>query len=71
MNMRRARPALRIEFLGLIMLLGLSALGLRLWWVQVARGAESTARTRSSSEATVRLPSIRGEIRDRNGVTLV
>jgi penicillin-binding protein 2 len=71
MNMRRARPALRIEFLGLIMLLGLSALGLRLWWVQVARGAEWTARIRSSSEATVRLPSIRGEIRDRNGVTLV
>ncbi len=71
MNMRRARPALRIEFLGLIMLLGLSALGLRLWWVQVARGAEWTARIRSSSEGTVRIPSIRGEIRDRNGVTLV
>jgi penicillin-binding protein 2 len=71
MNMRRARPVLRIQFLGLIMLLGLGALGLRLWWVQVARGAEWTARIRSSSEATVRIPSIRGEIRDRNGVTLV
>src|SRR6266581_7252956 len=71
MNMRRARPVLQIQFLGLIMLLGLGVLVLRLWWVQVARGAEWTARIRSSSEATVRIPSIRGEIRDRNGVTLV
>ena len=66
--MRRARPVLQIQCLGLIMLLGLSALGLRLWWVQVARGYEWTARIQSSSEATVRIPSIRGEIRDRNGV---
>ena len=53
------------------MLVGLSALGLRLWWVQVARGAEWTAKIRGSSEATVRIPSVRGEIKDRNGVTLV
>lgn len=53
------------------MLLGLGALAARLWWVQVARGADWTARIRSSSEATVRIPSIRGEIRDRNGVPLV
>ncbi len=53
------------------MLLGCSALGLRLWWVQVARGADWTARVRGSSEATVRIPSVRGEIKDRNGVTLV
>ncbi len=71
MNLRRAKPTLRIQFLGLCMLLGLSALVLRLWWVQVARGKEWTARVQSSSEATVRIPSIRGEIRDRNGVALV
>jgi penicillin-binding protein 2 len=53
------------------MLVGLSLLLLRLWWVQVARGYEWTARIQSSSEATVRIPSIRGEIRDRNGVPLV
>jgi penicillin-binding protein 2 len=53
------------------MLLGLGALAARLWWVQVARGAEWTARIRGSSEATVRIPSIRGEIRDRNGTSLV
>ena len=32
---------------------------------------EWTARIRGSSEATVRIPSIRGEIRDRNGIALV
>jgi len=53
------------------MLLGLGALAARLWWVQVARGAEWTARIRGSSEATVRIPSVRGEIRDRNGTSLV
>ena len=71
MNLRRTRPTLRIQFLGLCMLLGLSSLLMRLWWVQVARGKEWTARIQSSSEATVRIPSIRGEIRDRNGVALV
>jgi len=71
MNLRRAKPVLRIQFLGLCMLLGLGALLARLWWVQVARGKEWTARIQGSSEATVRIPSIRGEIRDRNGVSLV
>ena len=71
MNRRRLSPRLRIQFLGLLMLLGLATLGLRLWWVQVARGAEWTAKIRGSSEATVRIPSVRGEIKDRNGVTLV
>ena len=71
MNLPRTKPVWRIQFLGLCMLLGLSALLARLWWVQVARGKEWTARIQSSSEATVRIPSIRGEIRDRNGVPLV
>ena len=71
MNRRRLSPRLRIQLLGLFMLLGLGAIMLRLWWVQVARGAEWTAKIRGSSEVTVRIPSVRGEIRDRNGVTLV
>ncbi len=71
MNSRRVRPIFRIQFLGLLMLLGLAAIVARLWWVQVARGKEWTARVQGSSEATVRIPSIRGEIRDRNGVALV
>ena len=71
MNQRRLSPRLRIQALGFLMLLGLGALGGRLWWVQVARGADWTAKIRGSSEATVRIPSVRGEIRDRNGITLV
>ena len=62
---------IRIQFLGLLMLLGMGALGLKLWWIQVAHGAEWTAQLRGSSQATVRIPSVRGEIKDRNGVTLV
>ena len=53
------------------MLLGLGALVAKLWWEQVARGAEWTREIRGSSEVTVRIPSVRGEIRDRNGLTLV
>jgi penicillin-binding protein 2 len=71
MNRRRLSPRLRIQFLGLLMLLGLSALGLRLWWIQVAHGEEWTKQIRGSSQATVRIPSVRGEIKDRNGLTLV
>src|SRR5213595_1884273 len=62
---------IRIQFLGLIMLLGMGALGLKLWWIQVAHGTEWTAQLRGSSQATVRIPSVRGEIKDRNGLTLV
>ncbi|MEP6822130.1 MAG: penicillin-binding protein 2 [Chthoniobacterales bacterium] len=71
MNRRRLGQRLRIQVLGIFMLLGIGAIVLRLWWVQVARGADWTARIRGSSELTVRIPSVRGEIRDRNGVTLV
>ena len=71
MNRRRLSPRLRIQFLGLLMLLGMVVLLAKLWLVQVAHGPEYTARIRGSSEATVRIPSVRGEIRDRNGLTLV
>jgi penicillin-binding protein 2 len=71
MNRRKLNPRVRIQFLGLLMLLGMGALGFRLWWVQVARGSDYTKQIRGSSEATVRIPSVRGEIRDRNGLALV
>ena len=71
MSRRRLSSRLRIQFLGLFMLLGVGSLGLRLWWIQVAHGPEWTAQIRGSSQATVRIPSVRGEIKDRNGVTLV
>src|SRR5205814_788195 len=71
MNRRRLNPRLKIQVVGLLMLLGMAALGFRLWWIQVAHGAEWTAQIRGSSQATVRIPSVRGEIKDRNGMTLV
>lgn len=71
MSKRRLSSRLRIQFLGFFMLLGIGSLGLRLWWIQVAHGAEWTAQIRGSSQATVRIPSVRGEIKDRNGLTLV
>ena len=42
----------------------------RLWYVQVARGDEYTARIRNNSQVNVRLPAVRGEITDRYGVPL-
>src|SRR5438128_2372344 len=71
MNRGRLNSRLRIQFVALLMLLGMGALGLKLWWIQVAHGAEWTAQVRGSSQATVRIPSVRGEIKDRNGVNLV
>ena len=71
MKRGRLTSRVRIQFLALLMLLGMGALGLKLWWIQVAHGAEWTAQLRGSSQATVRIPSVRGEIKDRNGATLV
>ena len=71
MNYRRPNPIWRLQFLALLFLAGMAALLGKLWYVQVAHGPEWTAKIRGSSEATVRIPSVRGEIRDRNGTTLV
>src|SRR5436309_5225831 len=71
MSRGRMSSRLRIQFLALLMLTGLGGLGLRLWWIQVAHGATWTAQLRGSSQATVRIPSVRGEIKDRNGLALV
>src|SRR4051812_42777015 len=71
MNRRRLNHRMRIQIVGLLMLLGMGAVLGKLWLVQVAHGPEWTAKIRGSSEVTVRIPSIRGEIRDRNGVALV
>ena len=54
-----------------MVLSGLGVLAAKLWWEQVARGPFWTKKIASRSQVTVRIPSIRGEIRDRNGITLV
>lgn len=53
------------------MLMGFSGLVFRLWYVQIARGAEYTARIGNRSQVSVRIPAVRGEILDRNGIKLV
>ncbi len=68
--MKKGIPAFRILFLGVIMLVGLGGIAAKLWWVQVARGAEYTARIQGKSQVSVRLPAVRGEIMDRNGIPL-
>jgi penicillin-binding protein 2 len=49
----------------------MGALVAKLWWVQVARGPYYASKIANRSEVTVRIPPVRGEIRDRNGITLV
>ncbi|MDR3404139.1 MAG: penicillin-binding protein 2 [Chthoniobacter sp.] len=61
---------LRLLFLGVCILLGLGVLLLRLWKLQVTDEPLYTARLASNAEVRVRIPPIRGDIRDRNGVIL-
>ncbi len=68
---RGARAEWRIFFIGVVIACGFAALIGRLWWEQVARGTYWTKKIAGRSEVTVRIPSVRGEIRDRNGITLV
>ena len=58
-------------FLAFLMVCGLGALLSKLWVEQVLRGPQWAKKIGGRSEVTVRIPSVRGEIRDRNGVTLV
>ena len=69
--MKRTRATARLLLLGLIMLAALSGLVFRLWYVQIARGADYTARIGNRSQVSVRIPAVRGEILDRNGIKLV
>ena len=61
----------RILFLAALILASLVAIGVRLWFVQVKMADYYRGRIQGSSEVTVRIPSVRGEIRDRNGIPLV
>ncbi len=72
-NRRFSGPSaeVRVYFLSAVMVAGLVTLVGKLWWEQIARGEHWTRKIAARSEVTVRLPAVRGEIRDRNGVTLV
>jgi cell division protein FtsI/penicillin-binding protein 2 len=60
----------KLLFLGAIMLIGFLVLTIRLWFVQDQLPDYYWSKIRISSEVTVCVPSVRGEIEDRNGVPL-
>ena len=61
----------KIVILGGILAAALFLLILRMWYVQIIKGDAYKARIKGHSQLTVRLPAVRGEICDRNGVPLV
>ncbi len=60
----------QLRLIGLLMLVGLAALFVGLWWIQLVSAAEYRARLETQSFRTVRIPAVRGKILDRNGVVL-
>jgi len=61
----------KILFLALLMLGVLAAISVRLWFIQIRMNVYYCGRIQGPSEVTVRIPAIRGEIRDRDGLVLV
>jgi penicillin-binding protein 2 len=60
----------RILFMALVVVVATTALVLRLWRVQVIDGAKYAAQIACNSDVRVRIPPLRGKIRDRNGIVL-
>ena len=61
---------LRLRFLVAVLLVSFAALGGRLWQVQIEQGPAYAAQLLSNRPVRVRLPPLRGEIRDRHGILL-
>jgi len=64
------RIELRVRWMAACVVVAIGALVWRLWWVQVVDGRMYTERLGTNSEVRVRIPPVRGGIRDRNGVLL-
>ena len=62
--------SLRIIFLALLMLSAMGALAAKLWHEQVTDSRKWRDKIKTSSKVSVRIPSIRGDILDRNGWVL-
>lgn len=62
---------LRLYILMLLVLSAFCALGARLWDIQIRQTEHYQNEVPVTSKVTVRVPGIRGEIKDRNGITLV
>lgn len=61
----------RLYLLAILVMAGFSLLVYRLYQIQVVSHTYYSARVPGSKFESVRIPGIRGEIKDRNGVTLV
>ena len=70
MQLARRSNEFRAAMLAGIMLACFVLLVGKLWHVQIARGNDYTSRLRTTSQVNVRLPAVRGEILDRNGIPL-
>ncbi len=68
--MRRHTSHFRLGFLATVYLLSFALLGWQLWQVQVVHGDIYTAQLPANRPVRVRLPPLRGEIRDRHGLLL-
>lgn len=64
-------PLLRVHALALVFLLAFGLLVLQMWNLQVLKNDYYAKQILNSSQVTVRIPSVRGEIKDRQGITLV
>jgi len=61
----------RLYFVAVLVMAGFALLAYRLYHIQVTEYANWAARVPGSKFESVRIPGIRGEIRDRNGLALV
>lgn len=65
------KPLLRVHVLAILFLVAFGLLILQMWNVQVLKNDYYSKQILNSSQVTVRIPSVRGEIKDRNGLSLV
>lgn len=69
--MKQEESLRKIVILGGILSAALFLLIVRMWYVQIIKGESYRKRIKGHSQLTVRLPAVRGEICDRNGIPLV
>lgn len=64
------RFRLRLYLLAVLVLAGMAALSVRLYELQITKHDYYVSQLPGEKEVTVRVPGVRGEIKDRNGYTL-
>jgi penicillin-binding protein 2 len=61
----------QLQLLALVFCVGLVALVVGLWWVQIVNVSQHQESVETQAFRSVRIPAVRGKILDRNGVALV